>query len=98
MPTYDYRRADGTVFEIVQPITEDPLTECPTTGQPVERIISGGTGFILKGSGFYQTDYVSKPPEKESKSSSEKEESVKKETPKKSSIDQKAKPSTDESN
>ncbi len=61
MPTYDYKRADGTVFEAFQSITAEPLTECPTTGQPVERIISGGTGFILKGSGFYQTDYVTKP-------------------------------------
>ncbi len=82
MPTYDYRRADGSVFEIVQPITSDPLTECPTTGQPVERIISGGSGFILKGSGFYQTDYVSKPPAKKSESSPEKTESTKKDTSK----------------
>ncbi|MCY4000555.1 MAG: zinc ribbon domain-containing protein [Bacteroidetes bacterium] len=75
MPTYDYRRADGTIFEIVQSITEDPLTECPTTGQPVERMISGGTGFILKGSGFYQTDYVSKPDPKESKPTSGEDDS-----------------------
>ena len=68
MPTYDYRRADGTVFEVVQPITAEPLAECPTTGQPVERIISGGGGFILKGSGFYKTDYAPKPAEKKSKS------------------------------
>jgi len=69
MPTYEYKRADGTVFEIFQPITADPLEECPTTGQPVQRMISGGTGFILKGSGFYQTDYVSKPSESNSKTS-----------------------------
>jgi len=75
MPTYDYRRADGTVFEIVQSIKDDPLTECPTTGQSVERMITGGTGFILKGSGFYQTDYVSKPTPKDSKASSEKDDS-----------------------
>ena len=58
MPTYVYRRADGSTFEVFQRITEDALEECPTTGQPVRRVISGGTGFILKGSGFYQTDYV----------------------------------------
>ncbi len=61
MPTYDYKREDGTFFELYQPITAEPLTKCPTTGQPVQRVISGGTGFIFKGSGFYQTDYVAKP-------------------------------------
>ncbi len=66
MPTYDYKRADGTVFEILQPITADRLTHCPTTGQPVQRLISGGTGFIFKGSGFYQTDYAAEPAAKES--------------------------------
>ncbi|MCY4233352.1 MAG: zinc ribbon domain-containing protein [Bacteroidetes bacterium] len=96
MPTYDYKRADGSVFEIVQSIIDDPLTECPTTGQPVERIISGGTGFILKGSGFYQTDYVSKPAPKETKSSDEKEGSTNKDTAK-SEDDKKAKASKDDS-
>ena len=59
MPTYEYRRQDGTTFEVQQRITADALTICPTTGQPVRRVISGGTGLIFKGSGFYQTDYVS---------------------------------------
>ena len=73
MPTYDYRRADGTVFEIFQPITADRLTHCPETGQPVQRLISGGTGFILKGSGFYQTDYAAEPAAKESPKGEKKE-------------------------
>lgn len=58
MPTYEYRREDGTTFEVFQKITDDPLEECPETGQPVERIISGGQRPIFKGSGFYETDYV----------------------------------------
>ena len=58
MPTYVYRREDGTTFECFQRITADPLVRCPTTQQQVRRVISGGTGFILKGSGFYKTDYV----------------------------------------
>lgn len=64
MPTYVYRRTDGSTFEQFQSITADPLTTCPDTGQSVRRVITGGTGFILKGSGFYQTDYVNTPPEK----------------------------------
>lgn len=58
MPTYVYRREDGTTFEIQQRITEDALTVCPTTGQDVKRVISANTGLIFKGSGFYLTDYV----------------------------------------
>ncbi len=58
MPTYVYRREDGTTFEIEQRITEDSLETCPTTGQAVTRVITGGTGLIFKGSGFYLTDYV----------------------------------------
>lgn len=46
MPTYVYRREDGTTFETQQRITEDPLGACPETGQPVERIITGNPGVI----------------------------------------------------
>lgn len=41
MPTYVYRREDGTTFKQHQSITDDALEECPETGQPVERIITG---------------------------------------------------------
>ena len=58
MPTYVYRRADGTRFEHQQRITEDALATCPTTGQAVTRVPSAGAGLVFKGSGFYQTDYV----------------------------------------
>jgi putative FmdB family regulatory protein len=57
MPTYEYEREDGTRFEVRQRITDDPLKECPNTGQSVERVISGGAGTHFKGDGFYQTDY-----------------------------------------
>lgn len=60
MPTYEYQREDGTKFEIEQRITEKPLTVCPTTGQGVKRLISGGAGLVFKGSGFYLTDYARK--------------------------------------
>lgn len=60
MPTYVYRREDGTTFEIEQPITADALEVCPTTGQPVRRLIRGSAGLIFKGDGFYLTDYVRK--------------------------------------
>ena len=57
MPTYTYRREDGSTFEVRQRITEDPLEECPETGQDVERIITGNAGVIFKGEGFHVNDY-----------------------------------------
>jgi putative FmdB family regulatory protein len=57
MPTYTYRREDGSTFEVQQRITEDPLEECPETGQDVERIITGNAGIIFKGEGFHVNDY-----------------------------------------
>lgn len=57
MPTYVYRRTDGTVFETFQKISDPPLTTDPETGDPVQRVISGGAGLQFKGTGFYLTDY-----------------------------------------
>ena len=51
MPTYVYRRPDGTTFEAFQRISDDPLTEDPETGDPVVRVISGGAGLQFKGDG-----------------------------------------------
>ncbi len=58
MPTYTYRREDGSTFDIQQRITEPALETCPDTGQPVTRVINGTAGLIFKGSGFYLTDYA----------------------------------------
>ena len=77
MPTYVYRRPDGTTFEAFQKISDPPLTEDPTTGDPVSRVISGGAGLQFKGDGFYLTDYVKKkgtPSESEGASTSKKAE------------------------
>lgn len=57
MPTYEYKREDGTTFEVMQGINEEPLKKCPDTGQKVKRVISGGGGVVYKGDGFYITDY-----------------------------------------
>ena len=60
MPTYVYKREDGSTFEIVQKISEEALKTCPETGQPVKRVISGGGGVVYKGDGWYVTDYKNK--------------------------------------
>ena len=61
MPTYDYRCVDcGHQFEAFQSMRDEPLKVCPECGGRIERLISGGTGLIFKGSGFYITDYKHK--------------------------------------
>lgn len=60
MPTYQYKREDGTTFEIIQKISDEALKTCPQTGQKVRRVITGGGGVVYKGSGWYVTDYKNK--------------------------------------
>jgi putative FmdB family regulatory protein len=57
MPTYEYKREDGSTFEVKQKMSEEPLKTCPDTGQGVKRVISGGGGVVYKGDGWYVTDY-----------------------------------------
>lgn len=61
MPLYEYQcAACGHMFEILQRITEDNLTQCPKCHKnKLEKLVSG-TNFQLKGSGWYQTDYSAK--------------------------------------
>lgn len=52
MPTYEYEcRQGGLRFERSQSMTDAPLSECPECRGEVRRLISGGSGFIIKGSG-----------------------------------------------
>jgi putative FmdB family regulatory protein len=59
MPIYHYRCiACGYETEIEQRITEPALTTCTNCGQEAfQRVISAAGGFVLKGTGFYNTDY-----------------------------------------
>jgi predicted nucleic acid-binding Zn ribbon protein len=56
MPIYEYRRPDGTTFELQQTFSEDALTVDPDTGVPVERVLHP-PAVHFKGKGFYNTDY-----------------------------------------
>jgi len=56
MPIYEYRRPDGTTFELQQSFSDDPLTVDPDTGVPVERVLHA-PAVHFKGKGFYNTDY-----------------------------------------
>ncbi len=59
MPTYDYRCPNGHSFEVFRKMSDPPEASCPECGNGAERVISAGAGFVLKGAGFYATDYRS---------------------------------------
>lgn len=54
MPRYEYEHLDGEpedcllVVEVIQSMTDDPLTECPACGRKVRRIISRVAGHISR--------------------------------------------------
>jgi putative FmdB family regulatory protein len=59
VPTYEYECDKcRRVFEIRQRISEPPLTTCDACGGAVRRLLSPAP-FILKGDGWYVTDYPS---------------------------------------
>lgn len=59
MPTYDYHcDACGRTYEVWQRISADPLTTCQHCSGPIRRLLAPAP-FILKGGGWYVTDYPS---------------------------------------
>jgi putative FmdB family regulatory protein len=59
VPTYEYQcEKCQRVFEVRQRITEPALTTCEVCGGHVKRLLSSAP-FILKGEGWYVTDYPS---------------------------------------
>ena len=59
VPFYEYRRQDGTTFEIMQKMVDPPLEADPETGLPVTRVFHP-IAVHFKGKGFYNTDYGTK--------------------------------------
>jgi len=81
MPTYEYKcKKCGNTFEKFQSITADPIKNCKSCDGEVYRLISKNGNFILKGNGFYSTDYRNNNYKSEKKrlTSSKKEEQDKK--------------------
>jgi putative FmdB family regulatory protein len=71
MPIYEYRRPDGTTFEIQQSFSDEALTIDPETGVPVERVLHA-PAVHFKGKGFYNTDYGTRNRQRETAAASEK--------------------------
>jgi putative FmdB family regulatory protein len=59
MPIYEYRCERGHTFEVMQRMTDEPLSSCQVCGAPVERVFHP-VAVHFKGSGFYTTDYGKK--------------------------------------
>src|SRR5215210_6926318 len=56
MPIYEYRCENGHLFEVLQKMTDEPVTSCEECGAPVQRVFHP-IAVHFKGSGFYNTDY-----------------------------------------
>ena len=56
MPIYEYKCDNGHVFDVLQKMTDESLTECIECGAPAHRVLTA-PAVHFKGSGFYNTDY-----------------------------------------
>jgi putative FmdB family regulatory protein len=75
MPLYEYRCSKcGEKFEVIQKFADAPLTVHEGCGGTVERLISL-SGFSLKGTGWYATDYARSGSSSQKKDSESKKDS-----------------------
>jgi predicted nucleic acid-binding Zn ribbon protein len=70
MPIYEYRRPDGTTFDVLQSFADATLTHDPETGVPVEMVFHA-PAIHFKGKGFHNTDYGTRNRNRELESSAE---------------------------
>jgi putative FmdB family regulatory protein len=59
VPIYEYKCENGHVFDVIQKMTDEALTECLECGAPAVRVLHS-PAVHFKGSGFYNTDYGKK--------------------------------------
>jgi putative FmdB family regulatory protein len=64
MPIYEYRRPDGSTFEMLQSFSDEALTKDPETGVKVQRVLHA-PAVHFKGKGFYNTDYGTRKRQRE---------------------------------
>jgi putative FmdB family regulatory protein len=70
MPIYEYRCEQGHTFEVMQRMSDDPVSTCETCSAPVERVFHP-VAVHFKGSGFYNTDYGTRRRSRELKEAAE---------------------------
>ncbi len=60
MPIYEYQCTScGNTIEVLQKISDDPVTECQACGKPDMKKKVSAAAFRLSGSGWYETDFKS---------------------------------------
>jgi putative FmdB family regulatory protein len=70
MPIYEYAcQSCGHELEQLQKLSDAPLVDCPECGRPELRRLISASGFVLKGSGWYVTDFRDKGKKTDSGSS-----------------------------
>ncbi len=70
MPIYEYRRPDGSTFEVLQSFSDQALTKDPETGVKVQRVLHA-PALHFKGKGFYNTDYGTRKRQRENAAAAE---------------------------
>ncbi|HEV3323586.1 MAG TPA: zinc ribbon domain-containing protein [Solirubrobacteraceae bacterium] len=70
MPIYEYRRPDGSTFEVLQSFSDEALTKDPETGVKVQRVLHA-PALHFKGKGFYNTDYGTRKRQRENAAAAE---------------------------
>ncbi|MGI8506634.1 MAG: FmdB family zinc ribbon protein [Solirubrobacteraceae bacterium] len=81
MPIYEFRCQKGHAFEVMQRISDDPVTACEVCGGSVQRVFHP-IAVHFKGSGFYNTDYGTRKRSREMQESKESSKSEGKDTSK----------------
>ena len=76
MPFYEYEcQACKFYTEVMQKITDAPLTRCPSCGKRTLKKLVSAPAFRLKGGGWYETDFKSEKENKRNLLGADKEES-----------------------
>ena len=73
MPFYEYECSSCKFYsEVMQKITDAPLTKCPSCGKKTLKKLVSAPNFRLKGSGWYETDFKSEQETKRNLADTEK--------------------------
>lgn len=72
MPIYEYQcQQCQQQFDVMQKINDEPLRICESCGGELQKMVSS-TSFILKGGGWYVTEYGNRKKDKETAKSAAK--------------------------
>ena len=75
MPFYEYEcQACKFYLEVMQKISDKPLTKCPSCGKKKLKKLVSAPVFRLKGAGWYETDFKTDKENKRNLAGAEKEE------------------------